>query len=81
MECRVSTSGLHHLVGGSQPWLSIRMTGGTFKNRSWALSSMLCHDLERWDGGGVGGRLKRDGIHVYIQLIHSCCIAESNTIL
>ena len=27
-------------------------------------------DLEGWDGGGLGGRLKREGIYVYLQLIH-----------
>ena len=31
------------------------------------LSSALCDDLERWDE--VGGRLMREGIYVYIQLI------------
>jgi len=25
------------------------------------LSSVLCDDLEGWDGGGVGGRIKREG--------------------
>ena len=30
---------------------------------------MLCDDPEVW-GGGVGGRLKGEGIYVYIQLIH-----------
>ena len=28
---------------------------------------MLCGDLEEWDWGG---RFKREGIYVYIQLIH-----------
>ena len=33
---------------------------------------MLCDDLEGWDGMGgvVGERLKREGIYVYIWLIH-----------
>ena len=31
---------------------------------------MLYDDLEEWDWGGVGGRLKREGIYVYIYLIH-----------
>ena len=31
---------------------------------------MLCDDLEGWDGGGVGGRNRREGIYVNIQLIH-----------
>ena len=29
------------------------------------LNSVLCDDLEEWNEG-VGGRLKREGIHVYI---------------
>ena len=33
-------------------------------------SDFGCDDLEGWDGGGVQGRLKREGIHVYIWLIH-----------
>ena len=32
---------------------------------------MLCCDLDGWDGGlGGGGRPKKKGIYVYIQLIH-----------
>ena len=31
---------------------------------------MLCGDLEGRDGVGVGGRLTRKGIYVYIQQIH-----------
>ena len=34
------------------------------------LSSMLREDREGWDGSGVGGRLKRERIYVYLQLIH-----------
>ena len=34
------------------------------------LSLVLCDDLEGWHAG-VGGRLKREGIYVYLQLIHS----------
>ena len=34
------------------------------------LSSVLCGDLEAWDGAGVGGRPKRKGIYVYTLLIH-----------
>ena len=29
---------------------------------------MICDDLEGWNGGGE--RLQREGIHVYIELIH-----------
>ena len=32
------------------------------------LSSVLYDDLEEWNGG-MGGRLKREGIDVYLQLI------------
>jgi len=33
---------------------------------------VLCDDLKGWDGGwwGEGGKLKREGIYVYIRLIH-----------
>ena len=31
---------------------------------------MLCDDLEGWGGGGMGGRVEREGIYVYILLIH-----------
>ena len=30
----------------------------------------LCDILEGWDAGGMGGRLKRQGIYVYLWLIH-----------
>ena len=47
------------------------------KDSSWEaaiqhreLSSVLCDDLEGWDEG-VGGRLKREGMDVYIQLSHT----------
>ena len=31
---------------------------------------MLCDELDGWDGGGEGRRPKREGMYVYIQLIH-----------
>ena len=31
-----------------------------------ALGARLCDDLEGWDRETVGGRLKRDGIYVYL---------------
>ena len=31
---------------------------------------MLCDDPEGWDGGGMGGRMKGEGIEVYTQLLH-----------
>ena len=34
------------------------------------LSLVLCDDLEGWDWGEVRGRLKREGIYVYLWLIH-----------
>ena len=30
---------------------------------------MLCDDLEGWDGG-LGGKLKREEIYVFLRLIH-----------
>ena len=35
------------------------------------LSLVLCDDLERWDGGGEGGRIKWEGLYVYIWLIQA----------
>ena len=32
---------------------------------------MLCDDLEWWDAGLVAGRLNREEIHVYLELIHT----------
>ena len=40
----------------------------TIKHRK--LSSVFCDDLDGWVGVGVGGRSKRVGVQVYIQLIH-----------
>ena len=34
------------------------------------LSSVLCDDLEGWDEG-LGGRRKREGMDVHIQLSHT----------
>ena len=31
---------------------------------------MLCDDPEGWNSGWVGGRLNREEIYVYLQLIH-----------
>ena len=31
---------------------------------------MLCDELDGWDGGGEGRQSKREGMCVYIQLIH-----------
>ena len=41
---------------------------------------MLCDDLEGWDGGG-GGRFKREGVYVYMWLIHFLVQQEINTTL
>ena len=30
---------------------------------------MIGDDLEGWDGGGVGERLKKEGTYIYLQLI------------
>ena len=34
------------------------------------LKQGLCINLEEWDGEGDGGRFKREGIYVYLWLIH-----------
>ena len=31
---------------------------------------VLRDDLERWNGGRVGGRLQRERIYVYLRLMH-----------
>ena len=31
---------------------------------------MLCDGLEWWNGSRVGGRFRREGIYVYIELIY-----------
>ena len=53
------------------------MNSFMYKIESWwevavqhrEFNSVLCDDLEGWDGR-AGGRLKREGIYVYVQLIH-----------
>lgn len=44
------------------------------------LSSVPGDDLAGWDGG-VGGRLKREEIYVYLYLIHVVVRAETNATL
>ena len=34
------------------------------------LKQGLCINLEEWDGEGDGGSFKREGIYVYLWLIH-----------
>ena len=34
------------------------------------LKQGLCINLEGWDGREMGGRIKREGIYVYLWLIH-----------
>ena len=41
---------------------------------------MLCHDLEGWDGGVVAGSLKKEGIYVYMWLIHDVLQQERTTL-
>ena len=54
-------------IYGSRVLISIcEFHAGRFKNLLGKLSSVLCDDLEGWDGGWVGGRLKRAGIYVYL---------------
>ena len=35
------------------------------------LKQGLCTNLEGWDGRAMGGRFKREGIYVYLWLIHA----------
>ena len=41
---------------------------------------MLCDDLEGWDGVGVGGRCKKEGICVKVPDLH-CCAVETDSIV
>ena len=34
------------------------------------LKQRLCINLEAWDGRETGGRFKREGIYVYLWMIH-----------
>ena len=40
------------------------------------LSPVLCDDLEGWDGGGVGGMLKREEMYGYIWLIWASLVPQ-----
>lgn len=40
---------------------------------------MLRDNLEGWDWGEVGGRIKREEIHVFLQLIHIDVQQKLNT--
>ena len=45
-------------------------------------SSVLCDDLDGWDGGGGGGREVQEGGHIGIHTADSLhCTAETNTTL
>ena len=45
-----------------------------------ALCSVLCADLERWNGGEVGGKSKRGDIGIHMaNSLH--CTAKTNTTL
>ena len=41
-----------------------------FAVRLRKLKQGLCIHLEGWDGEEMGGRFKREGIYVYLRLIH-----------
>ena len=43
---------------------------GEFEVQLRKLKQKLCINLEGWDGEGMGGRFKREGIYVYLWLIH-----------
>ena len=42
------------------------------------LNSVICDDLELWDGNGVRGKFKNICIHIADSL---CCTEETNTTL
>ena len=42
-----------------------QMASGNLLSITQGLSLVLCEDLQGWDVGGVGGRLKRERIYVY----------------
>ena len=50
-------------------WVYLYSTGET-DIKQVNLNSMLCDDLEEWNGGGVGGGLQREVIYVHLSLIH-----------
>lgn len=50
----------------------IHRKGKTFKELLLLDQLVVCENLEGWDGvGTVGGRFKREGIHVYLWLIYT----------
>ena len=34
------------------------------------LSSVFCDDLKEWDGGGVGGKFRRETIYESLKMLH-----------
>ena len=69
-------------IYGSRVLISIcEFPAGRFKNLLGKLSSVLCGDLEGWDGG-MGRREAEEGGDICILIADSrCCIAETNTTL
>ena len=51
-----------------EPYITICKIDGQQEFAVWLrkLKQGLCINLEEWDGGGMGGRFKRDGIYVYL---------------
>ena len=47
----------------------------------WKLKQGLCINLEGWDGEGDGREVQREGIYVYLWLIHVDIWQKSNQFL
>ena len=60
------------IENGDKTQGTIRETDSQQESAVWLrkLKQGLCINLEGWDGGEMGGRLKREGKHVYLWLIH-----------
>ena len=52
------------------PYVKQRASGKLLYSPKSSARCSVMDDLEEWDGGGLGGRLKREGIYVILQLIH-----------
>ena len=55
-----------------ETYLTICKTDSQQEFAVWTrkLKQGLCIKLEGWDGGKMGGRCRREGIYVYLWLIH-----------
>ena len=53
-------------------YITICKIDGQWEFAVWfrKLKQVLCINLDGWDGEGDGGSFKREGIYVYLWLIH-----------